>query len=135
MTLIPIADDPAFAAGIDRATKRLDFALFGHWDLPTVARFETAIGAAMARLPFLGIRPGDQVALFDTTRFTVQSPDVLAALGRIASDPRVTSRRIALVLASALLRMQAKRAMPHLAFFDSRDAALGWLVGNEPPPA
>lgn len=135
MTLIPIADDPAFVAGIDRAAKRLDFALFGHWDLPTVVRFEAAIGAAVRHLPFLGIRTGDQVALFDTTRFTVQSPDVLAALGRIASDPRVTSRRIALVLASALLRMQAKRAMPQLALFDDRAAALDWLAGNAPPPA
>ncbi len=135
MTLIPIADDPAFAAGIDSATKRLDFALLGHWDLPTVTRFEAAIRATVARLPFLGIRLGDQVALFDTTRFTVQSPDVLAALGRLAADPRVTSRRIAIVLASALLRMQAKRAMPHLALFADRDAALDWLAGNEPPPA
>ncbi len=135
MPMIPIADDPAFVAGIDHAARRLDFSLVGHWDLPTVARFEAAIRAALMRLPHLGIRPGEQVALFDTTRFTVQSPDVLAALGRIASDPRVTSRRIALVLASALLRMQAKRAMPHLAFFDTRDAALDWLAGDAPPPA
>lgn len=130
-----VADDPAYRVAIDRAARQLDFVLIGHWSIATVARFETAIRDAVARLPMAGIRPGEQVALFDTTRFTVQSPDVLAALGRIAADPRVTSRRIALVFASALLRMQAKRAMPHLGLFDDRPSALAWLRSDTPPPA
>ncbi len=132
--MLVIVQEPAFVAAIDRDARRLDFALIGHWNLPTVARFEAAIRRVVQHLPLLGIRPGTQVALFDTTRFTVQSGDVLAELGRIAGDPRVTSRRIALVLASALLRMQAKRAMPHLALFDERDEALAWLASDAPVP-
>ena len=122
-----IADDPAFRGAITSAPWLIDFALFGHWDLGTVERFGMAIRDAVSRLPALGVRPGEQVALFDITGFAVQSPQVLAALGEIADRSRTTSRRIALVRNSALLSMQAKRALPHLPMFDSREDALAWL--------
>ncbi len=122
-----IADDPAFRGAITAAPWMLDFALFGHWDLGTVQRFGAAIRDAVTRLPALGVRPGEQVALFDITGFAVQSPDVLAAIGDIADRSRTTSRKIALVRSSALLSMQAKRALPHLPMFDSREEALAWL--------
>ncbi len=133
--MIVIAQEAAFTAAIDRAARRLEFTLFGHWDLPTVARFRDAIQASVARLPALGIRPGEQVALFDTGGFAVQSANVLAELGNIAADRGVTSRRIALVLASALLTMQARRAMPQIALFNDRAEAVAWLAGTDPVPA
>ncbi|KQM26554.1 MULTISPECIES: hypothetical protein [unclassified Sphingomonas] len=126
-----IADDPAFRGAITSAPWMLDFALFGHWDLGTVGRFGAAIRDAVMRLPSLGVRPGEQVALFDITGFAVQSPDVLAAIGAIADRSRTTSRKIALVRNSALLSMQAKRALPHLPMFDSREEALAWLREEE----
>ena len=122
-----LADDPAFRGAITSAPWLLDFALVGHWDLETVARFGAALRDVVARLPALGCRPGEQVALFDITGFAVQSSDVLAALGAIADRSRTTSRKIALVRNSALLSMQAKRALPHLPMFDSREEALAWL--------
>ena len=127
-----LVDDPAFRGAITSAPWMLDFALFGHWDLGTVQRFGAAIRDVVLRLPSLGIGPGEQVALFDITGFAVQSPDVLAALGEIADRSRITSRRIALVRSSTLLSMQAKRALPHLPMFDSRDAALAWLREEGP---
>jgi hypothetical protein len=131
-----IADDPAFRGSITASPWMIDFALFGHWDLGTVARFGAAIRDAVLRLPSLGVRPGEQVALFDITGFAVQSPDVLAAIGDIADRSRTTSRRIALVRNSALLSMQVKRAMPHLAMFDTREDALAWLrEDTDEPPA
>lgn len=122
-----IADDPAFRGTITSAPWMLDFALFGHWDLGVVQRFGVALRDAVNRLPALGVRPGEQVALFDITGFSVQSPDVLAAIGTIADRSRITSRRIALVRNSALLALQVKRAIPHLAMFDTREAAMAWL--------
>lgn len=122
-----IVDDPAFRGAITSAPWMVDFTLIGHWDLRTVERFGTAIRDAVARLPALGVRPGEQVALFDITGFAVQSPDVLAALGEIAARSRTTSRKIALVRSSALLSMQARRALPHLPMFDSREEAMAWL--------
>lgn len=122
-----IADDPAFRGAITSAPWMLDFALFGHWDLGTVQRFGAALRDAVARLPSLGVRPGEQVALFDITGFAVQSPEILAAIGEIADRSRTTSRRIALVRNSALLSMQVRRALPHLPMFDSREEALVWL--------
>ena len=127
-----IADDPAFRGAITAAPWMLDFTLFGHWDLGTVQRFGLAIRDAVTRLPSLGVRPGEQVALLDITGFAVQSPPVLAALGEIADRSRTTSRKIALVCSSALLSMQAKRAFPHLPMFDSRDEALAWLRDETP---
>ena len=122
-----IVDDPGFSGFIRSSPWMLEFILTGHWDLGTVARFGAAIRDAVTRLPTLGIRLGEQVALFDITGFAVQSPDVLAAIGEIADRSRTTSRKIALVRNSALLSMQVKRAMPHLAMFDTRDQAVTWL--------
>jgi len=127
-----IADDPAFRGDITSAPWMLDFALFGHWDLGTVQRFGMALRDAVTRLPTLGVRPGEQVALFDVTGFAVQSPDVLAAIGEIADRSRTTSRKIALVRSSALLSMQARRALPHVPMFDSREEALAWLREETP---
>ncbi|KQM62097.1 MULTISPECIES: hypothetical protein [unclassified Sphingomonas] len=126
-----IADDPAFRGVITSAPWMLDFALLGHWDLGTVQRFGAALREAVTRLPGLGVRPGEQVALFDITGFAVQSPDVLAAIGEIADRSRTTSRKIALIRNSALLSMQVKRALPHLPMFDSREEALVWLREEE----
>lgn len=125
--MMRIADDPAFTGMIRSSPWMLDFTLLGHWDMGTVARFTAAIHGAVQRLPALGVRPGEQVALFDITGFAVQSPDVLAAIGDIADRSRTTSRRIALVRNSALLAMQVKRAIPHLPMFDTRAEALAWL--------
>ncbi len=129
-----IVDDPAFSGYIRSSPWMLDFALVGHWDIDTVRRFAAALQDAVARLPALGVRPGEQVALFDITGFSVQSPDVLAAIGEIADRSRTTSRRIALVRNSALLAMQVKRAIPHLAMFDTREAALAWLGEADDAP-
>ncbi|MFD1033751.1 hypothetical protein ACFQ15_03710 [Sphingomonas hankookensis] len=122
-----IVDDPGFSGFIRSSPWMLEFTLLGHWDVDTVARFAAAIRDSVERLPALGVRPGEQVALFDITGFAVQSPDVLAAIGAIADRSRTTSRKIALVRNSALLSMQVKRAMPHLAMFDTRDEAVAWL--------
>lgn len=122
-----IVDDPGFRGFIRSSPWMLEFALMGHWDVGTVARFAAAIRDAVERLPALGVRPGEQVALFDITGFGVQSPEVLAAIGAIADRSRTTSRKIALVRNSALLSMQVKRAMPHLRMFDTREEALAWL--------
>lgn len=72
------------------------------------------------------------MTLFDMTRFAVQPCDVLPLLEQIASDPNVTSRRIAIIANSTLLKMQAKRLAPNIALFESREPALAWLAETGP---
>ncbi len=125
-------DDTAFAIRFDTGDKLLDIEVRGHWDIPTVARFGGAVATMVSRLPALGCPLGQQVTLFDMTGFAVQSQDVLPPLQKLAADPGITSRRIAIVTASALLKMQAKRIAPHFHRFDDRAAAIEWLMENDP---
>ncbi len=125
-------DDTAFSIRFDTVQKLLDIEVRGHWDIATVARFGEAVAMMVSRLPSLGCSLGQQVTLFDMTGFAVQSQDVLPPLGRLAADPGITSRRIAIVAASVLLKMQAKRIAPHFPRFDDRTAAIEWLMENDP---
>ncbi len=128
-------DDDAFTIRIDPLRKMLDIDLRGLWDAAIVIRFRQALATSLTRLPALGCSLGQQVSLFDMTRFAVQPRDVLPLLEQIASDPKVTSRRIAIIANSALLKMQAKRLAPNIALFDDREPALAWLAESGPVAA
>ncbi len=127
-----LVDVPAYSIALRASPWLLDFALRGHWDMDTVARYAASIRDVVARLPGLGVRVGEQVTLVDITAFAVQSPEVLVALTGTADPAGLTSRRVALVRNSALLSLQAKRALPHLPLFDTREAALEWLYAEGP---
>lgn len=121
-------EDPAFSIRIDPARRMLDIALRGIWEPAIVLRFRQSLATALGRLPALGCPLGRQVTLFDMTGFAVQPREVLPLLEQIASDPNVTSRRIAIIVNSTLLRMQAKRLAPNVALFEGREPALAWLA-------
>ncbi len=126
-------DDAAFTIRIDPARKLLDIELRGLWDPAIVARFRDALATTLARLPTLGCTLGQQVTLFDMTPFAVQPRDVLPLLEQIAADPNVSSRRIAIIVNSTLLKMQARRLAPNVALFEDREPALAWLTEDGPP--
>jgi hypothetical protein len=125
-------DDAAFTIRIDPARRMLDIDLRGLWDPAIVLRFRDALATTLGRLPALGCPLGQQVTLFDMTQFAVQPRDVLPLLEQIASNPNVTSRRIAMIANSTLLKMQAKRLAPNIALFEAREPALGWLAEDGP---
>ncbi|KQN81190.1 hypothetical protein [Sphingomonas sp. Leaf62] len=127
-------DDAAFTIRIDPARKLLDIDLRGLWDPAIVARFRDALATMLGRLPALGCPLGQQVTLFDMTQFAVQPREVLPLLEQIAANPGVSSRRIAIVANSMLLKMQAKRLAPNIALFEARDPALAWLAEDGPAP-
>lgn len=125
-------DDAAFTIRIDPVRKMLDIDLRGLWDPAIVLRLRQALATALGRLPALGCSLGQQVTLFDMTHFAVQPRDVLPLLEQIASNPNVTSRRIATIANSTLLKMQAKRLAPNIALFEAREPALAWLAETGP---
>ncbi|KQM22570.1 hypothetical protein ASE73_13730 [Sphingomonas sp. Leaf24] len=128
----PTLDDAAFTIRIDPARKLLDIDLRGLWDPAIVVRFRDALATMLARLPALGCPLGQQVTLFDMTQFAVQPREVLPLLEQIAANPGVSSRRIAIVVNSTLLKMQAKRLAPNIALFEAREPALAWLAEDGP---
>lgn len=125
-------DDAAFTIRIDPARRMLDIDLRGLWDPAIVLRFRDALATTLGRLPTLGCPLGQQVTLFDMTQFAVQPRDVLPLLEQIATNPNVTSRRIAIIANSTLLKMQAKRLAPNIALFEAREPALAWLAKDGP---
>lgn len=125
-------DDAAFTIRIDPARRMLDIDLRGLWDPAIVLRFRDALATTLGRLPTLGCPLGQQVTLFDMTQFAVQPRDVLPLLEQIAANPNVTSRRIAIIANSTLLKMQAKRLAPNIALFEAREPALAWLAEDGP---
>ncbi len=121
---------PAFSIAFDRPTQVMRVHLVGFWtDVDEVA-YEAALRGALTMLPAEGCRPGDQLMLVDITQHTVQSASALEFFAKITNDKIISGRRSALVITSALVRMQAKRVAPHYAMFDDQEAALAWLLAE-----
>ncbi len=123
--------DPAFTIAITPADKLVEIVMIGFWDPATLERFNRQLRAALAVLPAGGCPLGRQVTLFDLTRYQVQHQQTLEGLAAMAADPTIGSRRIAVLLASALLRQQARRTAPGYGLFDDRDAAMAWLSEDD----
>lgn len=123
-----LVSDPLFAINLTPATCLVEIVLRGFWTVEDFARFETALRAAMHDVMAHGCRMGEQVTLFDLTQYTVQSADVAQGMAGMAGDPTIGSRRIAVILSSALLKMQARRTAPDYGFFEDRAEALAWLL-------
>lgn len=120
-------DDSAYTIHIDPARKFVEISMRGHWDDATIKRFISDLRQRLQALPAGGCRFGEQNTLFDTTAYAVQSQEVLAQLGNLASDPTIRSRKVAVLVSSMLIKMQARRIAPRYGFFEDRDEALRWL--------
>lgn len=120
-------DDPAFTIRIEPERKFVEIRMFGHWDDATARRFNSDLRRLLPALPAGGCRIGDQNTLFDTTAYAVQSQEVLAQLAGMAADPSIGSRRIAVLVSSTLVKLQARRIAPGYGLFDDRAEALRWL--------
>ncbi|MBN2970598.1 hypothetical protein JW805_01025 [Roseomonas aeriglobus] len=107
-------------------------AIIGFWTLADVSAFAQAIAAAAKRvLDETGKPP---VSVCDYTQAGTQSQDVAEALEAMMRTPAVRSRRIGIVTGSMLPRIQAKRLLverPEVRFFETRDAALAWVLAPE----
>lgn len=120
--------EDAFSVRADADGTLLDIELRGFWDASTVERFAGAVAMALQTMKSAGCRPGDQVTLVDNARLNIQSQDVVHRFEELIERRLNTSRRTAVIVSSALLKMQAKRVGPSHQFFEDRDAALRWLM-------
>ena len=84
----------------------------------------------------LGDGAGGHVTLYDLSDLQVATSASVDMIRDTFSNPVVRalwSRRLAVVAPTALIRMQAHRvreARPDLVVFDSREAALAWLLAE-----
>lgn len=122
-----LLDDPEFTIRIAPARNYVEIIMRGYWDDATMKRFDSELRRMLPALPAGGCRIGEQNTLFDTTAYAVQSQDVLAQLGTMASDPSIGSRRIAVLVSSVLNKLQTRRIAPGYGLFSDREAALQWL--------
>ena len=123
-------DDPAFSFRTDRSRKLVEISVIGHWDAATMDRFEHQLTEFHKSLEQKVCRVGQQITIFDLRKFAVQSPSVLIRIGAKVKDPAIASRHVAILMSSALLRMQARRIAPRYGIFATRDEAVEWLLNR-----
>lgn len=107
--------------------RRLVIAEFsGFLSLEEVADYERK---KMAVVESMGLSSGEFDVLVDSTQCDIQAQEVIAAFQHNITTTSCRPRRVALVRASSLVRMQAQRALvrDNAALFDSRAEALDWL--------
>lgn len=100
--------------------------LSGFLSVQDVADFERQkVAAARA----MGLGSGEFDLLVDTVRCDIQPQDVIAAFQHMIANTPCRARRVALVRAGSLARMQAQRALDreNVVLVDTRPEALDWL--------
>lgn len=110
-----------------RGLLRITFRGFFH--LEDLAGYEHAKNAALARL---GLAPNVHLTLCDFSGCIPQSQAVLDMFARSISDPRFRSRRLAIVVSSALGTFQAQRVVTRsdAGFFRDVAEAEAWLLSR-----
>jgi hypothetical protein len=121
--------DAHFSIDVDPARKLLKVALSGFYTVADVERYHAAIHVATARA---GGLPSAQRMVCDISGMHIQTQDVVVAFQKVMSDPKYQHRRVALVVASTLARMQAQRATSarEVHFFPTTAEAEAWLFSQ-----
>lgn len=120
-------EDAAFTIRLFALDKFVEIRMRGFWDGGTMQRFDATLRNVLPWLAMRGCAIGQQTTLFDLLEFPVQNQETLAALAGMVADPKIGSRRIAVLIGSALLKQQARRTAPGYGLFGNRAAAMAWL--------
>lgn len=100
--------DGTFDISIDRPRRLMRIRMAGFFDPGSVRRFVAARNEALAGL---GCAANAHVSLTDIRDMQIQSQEMVAAFARVLGDPSSRSKRLGLVVASTLARMQIRRAL------------------------
>ena len=120
----------AYSINVDPSRHLVDIAVRGLWTVETVSRYRTDIAQVIGTLRAHGCAVGQHLTLIDITGFIVQVKEVAAGFERLAADRGIASRRIAVIGAAPLLRMQTRRVAPDYGLFTDRAAAMEWLFAD-----
>jgi hypothetical protein len=117
--------DAPFTIGSDPARRLLTIGVASLlWDMALARHFAAGCAAAVARLD---CAPGQHLVLVDLRNAVIQSQDVFERLHALVSAS--VARRIALVAAAPLARMQTKRLQlrDNVVMFGDLREAEAWL--------
>lgn len=119
---------------IDHAGRLVRMTLAGNFTLPDVARMDVARKGAIGRLKG---HFNDHLLLVDVTGCAASPPDVAAALQAAIGNRPFRARRCAMVVATGIVKMQARRVVdrPDMLFCNSAAEAEAWLLSPEPATA
>jgi hypothetical protein len=118
---------------LDRSRKYLHVVCKGHWDLPTLRRYDLEMRQALRSLPTLG-RPSR--CLIDTSEFAVQSADFQDPFhAHIRAITPIWPDRVAQIIAKSIVKMQANRvtlgSIARPVIFATEQAAMEWLFSED----
>ena len=119
-----------FNLTVDRDRGLLRLQLSGFWSATDFARFKKRIVGAVTDL---GTGPGQHMILVDLREATLQTQELISNAQDFIANAENKARRIALVAASALARMQTKRLVvrPGVVLFETIEEAERWLSEEE----
>ena len=114
------------------ARRHVEIVFTGLWSIETVDAYRREREATAAALAARGCPLATCTVLVDARGLIAQPLDSIAAFGRHIAGSPDQPRRSALIVASALFRMQNDRmAIPNQRVFEDRTAAMTWLTEPE----
>lgn len=119
-----------FEVTADPDLRMLRLTMRGFWDDSTMAAYLKAMRKAMGDLLRGG---GCRYLLIDMTDYPIQSKQIAESHGeQLRATKQVEGMRVALVMQSALSKLQAKRVAADTGHrtFESEEAALAWLLAD-----
>lgn len=127
--------EPTYHIEPDVPGKFLRIVMAGDWNPDITARFADDVAQTLRTMLATGLRHGELRTLIDMREKHVLPQTVAAEFAKMVR-PDSPSKRIALIVSSAIHRLQAKRiADARQSIFDSEEAALDWLGVARPPAA
>lgn len=123
-------DEKKIALQIDLERKILRVVCAGFWTVADVHDYDLRQRAALREMALQGC-PGRQTSvLIDTTQQGAQAPEVIAELSNLLSSGTQETKRVAVVVSSALLARQSGRSGPEHGVFYNEGEAMAWLLSD-----
>jgi hypothetical protein len=126
----PNCYSPGFTLDYDMKDHLIRERWWGIWDQPTLDRYEIEIASLIKHMPVTG---DTRRTLLDLRELPVQLQAIADAMQVILTKDNSISKRTAVVMTSAILKLQANRVAnsPHRQFFASMERAEEWLLAGE----
>ncbi len=125
--------EAAFSIDVDASRSLVRIEMSGFFAVEDIVRFVAARDQAHR---LLKCAPNGHVTLVDIRGMKIQSQDSVESFKHVLNNPKFASRRLAVVVAQSLARMQIKRAASErdAQYFDSIEGAESWLLAPDAAP-
>jgi hypothetical protein len=121
-----------FSVAVDVPRSLVRISMAGFFSSDDIARFVDARDKAHA---LLRCGPNQHRTLVDIREMNIQSQESVASFQAVLANPRWASKRLAIVVAQSLARMQIKRAANSrdAGYFNDMAEAERWVLEDDAP--